>query len=116
MAKLSPAIAYLRVSGVSQMEGDGFRRQEDKIRSWAKRSCYEIVAVFREEGISGASELSERPALSELMLKIAGNGIRTVLVENATRFALSLIHISEPTRQAEISYADFCLKKKKKYI
>src|SRR5674476_693874 len=29
---------------------------------------------------------------------------------------LSLIHISEPTRQAEISYAVFCLKKKKKQI
>ena len=28
-------------------------------------------------------------------------------------FLLSLIHISEPTRQAEISYAVFCLKKKK---
>src|SRR5678809_997587 len=28
-------------------------------------------------------------------------------------FTLSLIHISEPTRQAEISYAVFCLKKKK---
>ena len=91
MAKLTPAIAYLRVSGVSQLEGDGFRRQEDKIRSWAKRSCYEIVAVFREEGISGASELSERPALSELMLKIAGNGVRTCLVENTSRFSRDLI-------------------------
>ena len=30
------------------------------------------------------------------------------------REKLSLIHISEPTRQAEISYAVFCLKKKKK--
>src|SRR5674476_1524597 len=29
---------------------------------------------------------------------------------------LSLIHISEPTRQAEISYAVFCLKKKKNNI
>ena len=29
-------------------------------------------------------------------------------------YSLSLIHISEPTRQAEISYAVFCLKKKKK--
>src|SRR5678809_1730293 len=29
------------------------------------------------------------------------------------RRMLSLIHISEPTRQAEISYAVFCLKKKK---
>ena len=31
-----------------------------------------------------------------------------------TTIDLSLIHISEPTRQAEISYAVFCLKKKKK--
>ena len=32
----------------------------------------------------------------------------------AAATGLSLIHISEPTRQAEISYAVFCLKKKKK--
>ena len=32
----------------------------------------------------------------------------------AAVLVLSLIHISEPTRQAEISYAVFCLKKKKK--
>src|SRR5665213_4381602 len=34
-------------------------------------------------------------------------------VGNQAELALSLIHISEPTRQAEISYAVFCLKKKK---
>ena len=33
---------------------------------------------------------------------------------NGGKIFLSLIHISEPTRQAEISYAVFCLKKKKK--
>src|SRR5678809_248914 len=33
--------------------------------------------------------------------------------ETAEILHLSLIHISEPTRQAEISYAVFCLKKKK---
>src|SRR5674476_813806 len=33
---------------------------------------------------------------------------------NRPTVGLSLIHISEPTRQAEISYAVFCLKKKKK--
>ena len=31
-------------------------------------------------------------------------------------YELSLIHISEPTRRTPISYAVFCLKKKKKYI
>src|SRR5678810_1241205 len=34
-------------------------------------------------------------------------------VASTTALHLSLIHISEPTRQAEISYAAFCLKKKK---
>ena len=33
-------------------------------------------------------------------------------VPELTQLELSLIHISEPTRQAEISYAVFCLKKK----
>src|SRR5674476_631206 len=37
-----------------------------------------------------------------------------VTTEGAYIIELSLIHISEPTRQAEISYAVFCLKKKKK--
>src|SRR5665647_3539320 len=32
----------------------------------------------------------------------------------ATPYALSLIHISEPTRRTPISYAGFCLKKKKR--
>ncbi len=36
-----------------------------------------------------------------------GTGLDTLVV-------LSLIHISEPTRQEAISYAVFCLKKKKK--
>src|SRR5680860_1614908 len=31
-----------------------------------------------------------------------------------TGYSLSLIHISEPTRRTPISYAVFCLKKKKK--
>eukprot|EP00826_Nyctotherus_ovalis_P018472 TRINITY_DN15536_c0_g1_i6.p2 TRINITY_DN15536_c0_g1~~TRINITY_DN15536_c0_g1_i6.p2 ORF type:complete len:156 (-),score=44.13 TRINITY_DN15536_c0_g1_i6:13-480(-) len=39
------------------------------------------------------------------------NGVR---VGQGSSISLSLIHISEPTRQAEISYAVFCLKKKKK--
>src|SRR5678809_58018 len=36
---------------------------------------------------------------------------RAILL-HGSEHVLSLIHISEPTRQAEISYAVFCLKKK----
>ena len=37
----------------------------------------------------------------------------TVNMKNLSDFYLSLIHISEPTRRRGISYAVFCLKKKK---
>ena len=43
------------------------------------------------------------------MLRMVMNGAFDI-------YNLSLIHISEPTRQAEISYAVFCLKKKKRNI
>ena len=41
-------------------------------------------------------------------------GLEALLRPQSIAVILSLIHISEPTRQAEISYAVFCLKKKKK--
>src|SRR5665213_4416989 len=52
--------------------------------------------------------------------EITGSGGAGIWFENVSGdvsgniITLSLIHISEPTRQAEISYAVFCLKKKKK--
>ena len=39
--------------------------------------------------------------------------LNLIILSSIAAFILSLIHISEPTRQAEISYAVFCLKKKK---
>ena len=49
--------------------------------------------------------------MMSLFKRINESGKTIILV---THDMLSLIHISEPTRQAEISYAVFCLKKKKK--
>ncbi|WP_460379501.1 hypothetical protein [Staphylococcus aureus] len=34
-----------------------------------------------------------------------------LLLDNWVYYSLSLIHISEPTRHAQITYAVFCLKK-----
>ena len=50
---------------------------------------------------------------TELVVRINRLG-KNIAPRFASRYYLSLIHISEPTRQAEISYAVFCLKKKKK--
>ncbi len=52
----------------------------------------------------------------EVMERERGGGAALVLSAETcfwhTHPTLSLINISEPTRQAEISYAVFCLKKK----
>src|SRR5678809_136195 len=46
------------------------------------------------------------PGFADAHQHLSGVGFREMTLN------LSLIHISEPTRQAEISYAVFCLKKK----
>ena len=57
---------------------------------------------------------SENPVLIWLVFLAAfGTDIMAYFTGMAIGKHLSLIHISEPTRQAEISYAVFCLKKKK---
>ena len=53
---------------------------------------------------------------SSNVMGFLGCGNEQMVIESRFSAAgqdLSLIHISEPTRQAEISYAVFCLKKKK---
>src|SRR5674476_1077576 len=54
-----------------------------------------------------------KPALTDYIMKSSRN-TQIIYPKDAALIVmfLSLIHISEPTRQAEISYAVFCLKKK----
>src|SRR5450756_2966958 len=49
-----------------------------------------------------------------LVWRAAPTWLRQNCLWDMHRFALSLIHISEPTRLGMISYAVFCLKKKKR--
>jgi len=83
--------AYLRVSSRGQIDGDGFDRQRDKIKQWAKANGAVVEAEFLEEGISGANDLEGRPAMIELLGAISANGVRTVVVERADRFARDLV-------------------------
>lgn len=91
--KKTPAVAYLRVSGKAQAgaDKDGFPRQREAVAKFAQRNGYEIVAEFRDEGISGTRELENRPALAALIDRIASNGVRVVIVERADRLARDLM-------------------------
>jgi DNA invertase Pin-like site-specific DNA recombinase len=81
------AFAYLRVSGKGQLEGDGFTRQWDAIERYAKANDIEIVKTFEEAGVSGKTDLENRPALTDLIASLNVAGTRLVLVERLDRLA-----------------------------
>lgn len=85
------AFGYLRVSGKGQIEGEGFPRQEAAIRAYARRHHIQLTEVFREEGVSGAKDLEDRPAFVQLMTALHADGVRLVLVEKLDRLARDLM-------------------------
>lgn len=85
------ALAYLRVSGRGQVDGDGFPRQRDAIARYARNNSVEIVGEYQDRGISGTRDLDDREGLGELIERIRANGVRLVLVERADRLARDLL-------------------------
>ncbi len=71
---MTEALAYLRVSGKGQISGDGFPRQRDAIRQYAKAHGIEVVDEYRDEGVSGTKDLDDRDGLSDLIARVRSNG------------------------------------------
>lgn len=87
---MKTAIGYVRVSGDSQVDGDGFTRQSDKICTAAERHGFFVKAIYYDGGISGTSEAADRPALSALLAELTRKDRDeevAVIVENSTRLA-----------------------------
>src|SRR3954467_13630844 len=92
-AKRTPAIAYLRTSSAANVgaDRDSDKRQRDAIAGFAKRAGFVIADEFYDPAVSGADPIETRPGFAALLDRIEGNGVRTVLVEDASRFARELI-------------------------
>ena len=45
------------------------------------------MAEFCDAAVSGADPIQDRPGFAALLDRIEGNGVRTVIVEDASRFA-----------------------------
>jgi DNA invertase Pin-like site-specific DNA recombinase len=88
---ITKAFAYLRVSGLGQVDGDGFERQLSTINRYAAENGIEIVQVFREEGVSGTTDLENRKALPQLLRALEENGVKTFLIEKLDRLARDLM-------------------------
>lgn len=87
------AVAYLRTSSAVNIgpDKDSDRRQRDAIQRFAKGAGYEVVAEFNDAAVSGADPLEARPGFAALLDRIEDNGVKTVLVEDASRLARDLI-------------------------
>lgn len=86
----SKAFGYVRVSGKGQVDGDGFTRQEEAIRSFAEGHGYRIEHVYQEGGVSGTTSEEDRPAFMSMVSAILKDGVRTVIIEGMDRLAREL--------------------------
>src|SRR5919112_4247411 len=87
------AVAYLRTSSATNTgaDKDSEKRQRAAIESFARAAGYELVDSYYDEAVSGADQVTSRPGFTALMERIAGNGVATIIVETASRFARDLI-------------------------
>ena len=90
---MQKAIAYYRTSSSANVgpDKDSLARQRVAVEAYAKRAGYEIVESHYDAAVSGADALDARPGFAEALKRIASNGVRTIIVETASRFARDLI-------------------------
>ena len=104
---MKKAFAYLRVSGMGQVKGDGFPRQLQAIKKYSGEHDIKIVQIFREMGVSGTKESMDRPAWAEMMATLHSNGVKTVVIEKLDRLARDLM-VQEATI-ADLAKSGFTL-------
>ncbi|QKD00787.1 recombinase family protein [Mesorhizobium loti] len=87
---MTTAVAYLRTSSRTNVDGDSAPRQLQAIEDYAKRNGLKVVDRFHDAAVSGADPIDTRPGFQDLLEYMAGNGARVILIENASRFARDL--------------------------
>ena len=70
---------------------DTERRQRAAIESFASRTGFRLVGEFTDAAVSGADAIETRAGFTALLDQIESNGVRTVLIEDASRFARELM-------------------------
>jgi DNA invertase Pin-like site-specific DNA recombinase len=92
-AKMVEAVAYIRTSSAANVgaDKDSDKRQRAAIEGFAKRAGFDLVGEFTDAAVSGADPIESRAGFTALLDRIEGNGVRTVIVEDASRFARELI-------------------------
>ena len=83
------AALYVRVS----TDGQTCENQERELRASAARMGHEVVAVYRDDGISGAKGRDRRPGFDALHRDIARRKFDLVMTYSICRLGRSLQHL-----------------------
>ncbi len=82
------AVAYLRVSSTSQVEGYSLAGQERQFFDTCRNHSWQAIRVYREEGRSAHSDsVNERPQLRQLLRDAAKGEFDIVVVHTLDRWA-----------------------------
>jgi len=85
------AMAYLRTSSAANIDGDSAYRQNDAVMAYAAGQRIEVDSCFWDAAVSGADAIETRAGFVALLEHAASADISLVLVEDAGRFARSMI-------------------------
>jgi hypothetical protein len=91
--RLWACLAVRRSSSAANVgaDKDSDRRQRDAIQAFAKHAGFTVVEEFYDAAVSGVDPIDTRPGFRALLEHIVSNGVRTVIVEDASRFARTLM-------------------------
>jgi DNA invertase Pin-like site-specific DNA recombinase len=91
--KRQQAVGYVRTSSAANVgeEKDSERRQRTNIERFASANGIEIVEWFCDPAVSGDDPVEDRAGFAAMLDRIEGNGVRLVLVDDASRFARKML-------------------------
>jgi len=103
------AVAYVRVSDDSQIDGYSMDAQQSEIERWCERRGYCLVKIYKEAGVTAHSDrIEERPELVRLLNEADRQDFDIVLVHSLCRWARRLriqIQALDRLAKAKVDFA-----------
>lgn len=92
---MTKAVAYMRTSSHANVgaDKDSEPRQRAAINGYAEEAGFTIAEddYFYDPKVQGEDAITTRPGFAKMLDRIAGNGVRTIIVESPDRFARDLL-------------------------